>query len=128
MRLGVRWAVAIVGSCLLGFMGLPAFALGDDSGSVGGSSGSFFGGQLVVSGSPLENEQLLDQQRARLASPEARFARELSRTSHQGLGRAASAGLAREVFPDIVDRAGGLFSQSPISGSVLRYVSGNVAQ
>jgi len=57
------------------------------------------------------NVQLLDgaqqvqaAEEARRASPEARVARERSRTAFAGLGARAAEALAREAFPNVVDR------------------------
>jgi YD repeat-containing protein len=74
------------------------------------------------------NQQALDARHAFLDSPEAVTAREVSRTAFRHLSAAGASKLAREAFPEVVDRPGG--GPPPLRGGekIVRYLSDHAAQ
>jgi DNA-binding beta-propeller fold protein YncE len=64
---------------------------------------------------------------ARRASPEARAAREKSRTAFRGLSAGAAEKLAGEAFPGVVDRPAGGPPQLPAGQRIVRYLTDNAA-
>jgi tripartite motif-containing protein 71 len=87
-------------------------------------------GSLVVPGVQAVDggQQVADQQQVRHASPEAVFARERSRTKFAHLGTARAADVAREAFPEAIERPAGGPPQLSAGTRVLRYVADNAAQ
>jgi DNA-binding beta-propeller fold protein YncE len=74
------------------------------------------------------NQQALDAERARRASPEAFVARERSRTKFAHLGATGAARVAREVFPALVERRDGGMPVLPAGDKLRRFSAENVAQ
>lgn len=110
--------------CAMALALLPALALGAES-----SAGAMLG-SLVVPGVQLldGSQQLRAAEAARWASPEARVARERSRTAYERLNANAAAKLAGEAFPGVVERpAGGIPQLSP-GERILGYPTDRAAQ
>jgi DNA-binding beta-propeller fold protein YncE len=91
---------------------------------------SLTGSPLVVPGMQLLDggEQLAAAERARWASPEARVARERSRTEFEHLGAGAAASLAREAFPDVVQSPVGGVPRLPGGQRIVGFASANAAR
>jgi hypothetical protein len=132
-----RLTVCLVLCCVAGLAVSPVIAFGEGSSSEGSSSAKGSGASSSSIASPLvvpgvqaldEDQQALDAQQARRASPEAFVARERSRTEFEHLGTARVALLAREAFPDVVDHPAG--GPPPLSSGerIVRYVTPNAAQ
>jgi RHS repeat-associated protein len=140
MRSGGRLAAAVFTCCVAMLGACSAVALG--SGSASGSStaaagspagrgsgaSSPLGGGLVISGSPTQGEQVRAAAEARRDSPEARIAREKSRTAFAGLSAGAAAKLAGEAFPESIDRPSGGPPQLPVGQRIVGYPADNAAQ
>ena len=123
-------AVAAVMMCLaLG----PAAALAGGSfpgaGSGGSGTSSSFGNPLVVPGVQWLDggQQAGAAEEARLASPEARVARERSQTVFASLSAGAAAKLAGETFPGVIDETAGGPPKLPAGQRITRYLSDNAA-
>ncbi len=122
-------SVVVLAGCLAG---VPAAALGDlgslSSDGSGGSASPLT--SLVVPGvqSLDGDQQALDARGAFLTSPQAVTAREVSRTAFRHLSAAGASKLAREAFPEVVDRPDG--GPPPLRGGekIVRYLSGHAAQ
>jgi hypothetical protein len=144
MRRGGRWAAGCLAGLLVGALALVALA-----GSSGGATGSGNDGLsagLVQSaslnlrsaslGSPVgsgaqssdEGQPAAAAQQARRNSPAAFAARTTSLTKFEHLGAARAAQVAREAFPEAIERPAGGPPQLPAGGRLLRYVSDNAAQ
>ena len=104
----IRRLVACV-VCCLAMLVFPAatFAEQSLSGSAGGVSGSLLGNPLVVTGAPMEPEQLKADEEARRFSPDAVVARKESETKYEGLDPGQAEKLAGEAFPRTVDDPAG---------------------
>jgi DNA-binding beta-propeller fold protein YncE len=157
-RTGWLTAAVVSACCVAGLAGAPVLALGagSASGSAAGSlsspsypasatsptsptpaaslsaggsgASSSLGVPLVTPESPAQGEQARAAEEARRNSPEARIAREKSRTAFAGLGAGAAAKLASERFPAVIDDPAGGPPQLPAGESVTAYPADNVAQ
>ena len=76
----------------------------------------------------LDAAQAADAQRAQWTTPAAFLARERSQTqfAHLGTGRALQ--VAREAFPEVIERAAGGPPRLPAGGRVARYLTPDAAQ
>ena len=102
-------------------------AEGSGASAPGGAS-SPLAGALVIAGSPTQGEQAQAVQAAQWASPQARVARERSRTEFAGLGAGAAAKLAREAFPGVVDQPAGGPPSLPAGERIVGYPTDHAAQ
>ncbi len=136
-----RWLTGLVlVGCLVGvfaWMGLPGSGGGSGARSVAeastasgaGASGVSLGSLVVPGMQPLdEGQQAADAQQARHSSSAAYVARIRSRTAFRHLGAARAAQVAREAFPEVVDRPAGGAPKLPAGTKLARYVAPNVAQ
>jgi hypothetical protein len=104
-RFAVCWLCGLVGS-----LAWSAAAFGEESRLFGGAGGGALEGPLVVAGvqSLDGGEQVLAQEHAELASPEAVVAREDSRTEFEDLDPEQAVRVAGEAFPaTVAEPAGG---------------------
>jgi len=101
----VCWMVVCL-LCSVGVGCCPAAAAAADVGSSSGEA-SPLGSTLVVPGSPTESEQLVAQEQAEQANPEAPAAREASETAYEGLNAEAGEKLAGETYPRLIEEAAG---------------------
>ncbi len=92
------------------------------------ASALFTSNPLVAPGSLEEDEQLRAARAARMSSPEAIVAREVSQTAFAHLDTAGAATLAREAFPGVVDVPDGGTPPLRSGEKIVRYVSDNAAQ
>ncbi len=123
------WLACCVATAVACLTTAPGAALAEGSSPGEGSGASTaLGGPLVVAGSPTQGEQAQAGEAARLASPEARVAREKSRTAFAGLSAGAAAKLAGEAFPGVVDRPAGGPPQLPAGQKIVGYLADNAAQ
>jgi RHS repeat-associated protein len=133
MRDGRRWAKDFTCAVFVLVLGVSGPARAERTGNVavGNSSlsgaSSSLGGALVIAGSPMQSEQARAAQAARWASPEARIAREKSRTEFAGLSAGAATRLASEVFPGVVDRLAGGPPPLPAGQKIVAYPTDNAA-
>ncbi len=74
------------------------------------------------------DQQALDAERARRASPGAFVARERSRTEFAHLGAAQAARVAREVFPALIEKRDGGMPALSAGEKLRRFSAENVAQ
>jgi hypothetical protein len=126
----VRWLVVVCGvCCVAGFGGLPAIAFGDgfvsDRGSVALSP---LGDSLVISGSPVEGEQVQAQEKADRSNPVAVAEREASRTKFEGLDGEQAASVDREAFPRLIDEPVGEPPELPPGQRIIGYPTDDAAQ
>ena len=125
-------SVVVLAGCLAGVAGAPAAALGDlgslSSAGSGGSASPLT--SLVVPGvqSLDGDQQARDARGAFLTSPQAVTAREVSRTAFRHLSAAGASKLAREAFPEVVDRPDGGPPLLRGGEKIVRYLSGHAAQ
>jgi RHS repeat-associated protein len=129
-RWGFAWwlvcALAGVAACLVA---IPGVAFAESSLSIEGSGGSsWLSGALVISGSPVQGEQARAVEAARWASPEARSARERSRTEFARLGVGGAAQVAREAFPQVIERPAGGPPSLPAGQRIVGYPTDNAAR
>jgi RHS repeat-associated protein len=127
---GMAGAVGLVGSPAVASSGASSSAVtGAGSGgfSVSGAPSSL-GGALVIAGSPVQGEQARAAERARRDSPEARIAREKSRTVFEHLNAGQAAKVAGEAFPGVIDEPAGGSPRLPTGERITGYVSDNAAQ
>ncbi|HEY2536534.1 MAG TPA: hypothetical protein VGI24_06075 [Solirubrobacteraceae bacterium] len=102
---------------------------GEEAASLGGSGASgVLGGGLVIAGSPTEDEQLGAQRQARHDAPEAFLGREESQTEYEGLDPAQAAGVAKSVFPGLIDRSTGGAPELPAGERIVRYPTDRAAE
>jgi RHS repeat-associated protein len=141
--------VTVVVVCVAALVGVPAVVSADASslasvngsgassylmspatGGSGASSSSSVLGSLVVPGvQTLDGGQQMQAARqAELASPSAVTARERSRTEFEHLGAAGAARVAREAFPEVIDRPAGGPPELSVGTRIARYVAPNAAQ
>src|ERR1700677_2657646 len=74
------------------------------------------------------DQQALDAERARRASPSAFLARRRSRTEFAHLGAAQAARVAREAFPGLVEKRDGGAPELPDGETIRRFSTPDVAQ
>ncbi len=123
--------VVVAACCVLGVAAESGGARGGSSASAGGESAP--GGlalrspAIVAVSSPEEGVQA-EAQQARLDSPAAIAARKTSRTKFEHLGAARAAQVARESFPETIDRAVGGPPRLPAGQRIVDYISSNAAQ
>ncbi len=112
--------------------GVTPAALADATGAplppVGAASALFTSNPLVVPSSLEEGEQRRAARAARMSSPEAIVAREVSQTAFAHLNAAGAAKLARKAFPAVVDVPDGGTPPLRSGEKIVRYVSDNAAQ
>ena len=72
--------------------------------------------------------QEADAQQAQRSSPAALVARERSRTEYAHLSVARAGQVAREAFPEAIERPAGRPPQLPAGAQILRYISPNALQ
>src|ERR1700722_12764485 len=146
-----RWLAGALACCVtallgvVGTIGVPAVAsagTGTSSLASAPSSGSApslataggrgasapLGSALVIAGSPTQGEQVQAGAAARWASPQARVAREKSRTAFERLNAGTAAKLARAAFPGVVDDRAGGPPQLPAGQKIVGYPTDKVAQ
>jgi hypothetical protein len=103
----------------------PGSAIPSSDGS--GASSSLAGDPLVISGSPVEGEEMQAEREEGLDSPAAVDARHLSRTRFENLNTAGAVQVAREEFPEVVDRLGGGPPKLPSGDRIISYVGSDAA-
>jgi YD repeat-containing protein len=141
MRLGGQWARVGAICCTVG--ALAWLALAASSGGTTGSglpSGSLQSASLDLRGAPAElaggsgAQSAAEAQRqgaaaqARRYSPAAIAARLRSRSAFEHLGSVRAVRVAREAFPEVIDRPAGGPPPLPVGGRVVGYSSATVAQ
>jgi streptogramin lyase len=135
MRSRGRWTAGCVIGCLVSAFGwaAPPALGGSASASAVSARGVSEPGlpldSLAVPGmQTLDGEQEADAQRARWTSPAAFVARERSRTEFSHLGAARALQVAREAFPEAIERPAGGPPQLPAGDRIDRYITPDAAQ
>jgi YD repeat-containing protein len=143
MRSGVRLAAVLTVCCAVGILTWLVWPSGGasvtgavtdvESASVAASAKAADAGvldSLVVPGVQRfdGDQQAIEREWTRHASPQAFFARERSRTEFSHLGTVRAAQVAREAFPEAVDRPAGGPPSLPAGAHVRRYISADTAQ
>jgi RHS repeat-associated protein len=110
--------------CAMALGPVPAVALGAES------PGESTLGSLVVPGVQVLDggQQVVAAEEARRASPQARVARERSRTAFERLSATAAEKLAGEAFPELVRRAADPLLQLPAGERIVGYPTDRTAQ
>ena len=149
MRSRGRWATGCVVGCLMSLLGwaAPPALGGGTSASAAVGAGVVGEPELPLAGGVGEPElplgsllvipgmqaldggrQAADAQRAQWSNPAALAARERSRTEFAQLGSARAAQVAREAFPETVERPAGGPPPLPAGERIVRYISPHAAQ
>ncbi len=137
MRSRGRWTARCVVGCLVGVLAWvapPALGGGPGSGAVAGARGvgetALPLDSLVVPGvQTLDGgQQETDAQRARWTNPVAYVTRERSRTEFTHLAATRALQVAREAFPEVIERPAGGPPQLPAGERIARYLTPDAAQ
>jgi len=130
-RRGVRIGSSAWKSVACALVGLAlgaATASGEESAVLGGSTP--LGRQLVVpdAQSLLGGEAASNAEEAMQASPESVLAREQSQSDYEGLSSSQAAGLARSVFPGLIEEPAGGPPALPEGQRIHDFISADTAQ
>ena len=112
------------------FLALPALTSATQPPSTEGTPAPSIFTSFVIPGIQTldEGQQTADEEQSRRASPAAFLARERSRTEFAHLGAARAARVARDAFPNMLDRPAGGPPPLPTGVHVARYISATAAQ
>jgi RHS repeat-associated protein len=93
-----------------------------------GASPSPLAAPLVTPGSPTRGEEAQAAERAKLASPEMVAEREATRTKYESLGPVQAATVAREAFPQQIEKVEGGPPTLPAGQTITGYLTDHTAQ